>query len=91
MRITPIPVPPALTWTCPDCGTQNISVSTSCSGCSRARGQFQKIDGSDQTVQDALKEAVRADRKRTDPALRSALRDEIDAAKAEALRNLKKT
>lgn len=58
MNITPAPVPPAK-WTCSDCGTSNSVLSGTCSGCSKARGAFQKLDGSDQLVQDFLKDAIR--------------------------------
>lgn len=58
MNINPAPVPPA-NWTCSECGTSNSVLSATCSGCSKARGAFQKLDGSDQLVQDFLKDAIR--------------------------------
>ncbi|MBK8199148.1 MAG: zinc ribbon domain-containing protein [Acidobacteria bacterium] len=59
MNITPAPVP-NLYWTCADCGTRNSITASACSQCSKARGAYQKVDGSDRLVQDVLKDAIRA-------------------------------
>jgi hypothetical protein len=64
MRITPVPVPDDMKWTCPDCGKVNLLLSPTCSNCNKARGAFQKVDGDDRTVQEVLKHYIRADAER---------------------------